>query len=156
MRIFLFRRHLAVRAGHGPGRIQLSRQACVVDCLFSPARALSLIRSARVVEDEIRERRTPREPTEEAESAAEQANEGAATAPSFMYSVNRTEVKHEVAIPKDYAYVPLEDHVAPMVSAKEYAFTLDPFQKASIACLERKESVLVAAHTSAGKTVVAE
>lgn len=40
--------------------------------------------------------------------------------------------------------------------AKEYPFTLDPFQKESVACLERRESVLVSAHTSAGKTVVAE
>lgn len=40
--------------------------------------------------------------------------------------------------------------------AKEYPFTLDPFQSTSIACLERRESVLVSAHTSAGKTVVAE
>lgn len=40
--------------------------------------------------------------------------------------------------------------------AKSYPFTLDPFQATAIACLERKESVLVAAHTSAGKTVVAE
>ena len=40
--------------------------------------------------------------------------------------------------------------------AKEYKFELDPFQKTSIACLERGESVLVSAHTSAGKTVVAE
>jgi len=40
--------------------------------------------------------------------------------------------------------------------AKEYAFKLDAFQQEAVACLERKESVLVAAHTSAGKTVVAE
>ena len=40
--------------------------------------------------------------------------------------------------------------------AKEYAFPLDPFQEQSVACLEDGESVLVAAHTSAGKTVVAE
>ncbi len=40
--------------------------------------------------------------------------------------------------------------------AKQYPFTLDTFQSTAIACLERKESVLVAAHTSAGKTVVAE
>jgi phosphoglycerate dehydrogenase-like enzyme len=33
---------------------------------------------------------------------------------------------------------------------------LDSFQSTAIACLERRESVLVAAHTSAGKTVVAE
>jgi ATP-dependent RNA helicase DOB1 len=40
--------------------------------------------------------------------------------------------------------------------AKVYPFELDPFQKQSIAYIERNESVLVSAHTSAGKTVVAE
>jgi ATP-dependent RNA helicase DOB1 len=40
--------------------------------------------------------------------------------------------------------------------AKAYPFTLDPFQRRAIECLERDESVLVSAHTSAGKTVVAE
>lgn len=39
---------------------------------------------------------------------------------------------------------------------QQYPFTLDPFQKAAITHLERAESVFVAAHTSAGKTVVAE
>lgn len=43
-----------------------------------------------------------------------------------------------------------------MEPAKEYQFELDPFQKAAIASIERSESVLVSAHTSAGKTVVAE
>jgi len=42
------------------------------------------------------------------------------------------------------------------VPAKEYPFVLDPFQKESILCLENQQSVLVSAHTSAGKTVVAE
>ncbi|KAL3644258.1 Helix-loop-helix protein 2 [Castilleja foliolosa] len=40
--------------------------------------------------------------------------------------------------------------------AKTYPFKLDPFQEISVSCLERKESVLVSAHTSAGKTAVAE
>uniref|UniRef100_A0A182T4D2 Helicase ATP-binding domain-containing protein n=1 Tax=Anopheles maculatus TaxID=74869 RepID=A0A182T4D2_9DIPT len=40
--------------------------------------------------------------------------------------------------------------------AKEYAFVLDPFQKEAILCIENSQSVLVSAHTSAGKTVVAE
>jgi antiviral helicase SKI2 len=40
--------------------------------------------------------------------------------------------------------------------AIEYPFDLDVFQKEAVAHLERNESVLVAAHTSAGKTVVAE
>eukprot|EP01138_Halocafeteria_seosinensis_P005595 gb/GECG01005718.1/.p1 GENE.gb/GECG01005718.1/~~gb/GECG01005718.1/.p1 ORF type:complete len:1094 (+),score=200.14 gb/GECG01005718.1/:1-3282(+) len=48
------------------------------------------------------------------------------------------------------------DDSLPSKMAKEYKFDLDPFQRRSIACLERSESVLVAAHTSAGKTVVAE
>jgi superfamily II helicase len=37
-----------------------------------------------------------------------------------------------------------------------YKFELDPFQFVATSCIERNESVLVAAHTSAGKTVVAE
>ena len=40
--------------------------------------------------------------------------------------------------------------------ARSYKFELDPFQKAAVACIERDESVLVSAHTSAGKTVCAE
>ena len=38
----------------------------------------------------------------------------------------------------------------------QWPFELDPFQKQAILHLERHESVFVAAHTSAGKTVVAE
>jgi len=44
----------------------------------------------------------------------------------------------------------------PTKPARVYPFKVDPFQAISIACIERKESVLVSAHTSAGKTVVAE
>lgn len=40
--------------------------------------------------------------------------------------------------------------------ARQYPFTLDPFQQTAVNCLEAGHSVLVAAHTSAGKTVVAE
>ncbi|KAL4400169.1 Antiviral helicase Ski2 [Malassezia pachydermatis] len=40
--------------------------------------------------------------------------------------------------------------------AHEYPFELDTFQKQAVYHLERSESVFVAAHTSAGKTVVAE
>jgi len=40
--------------------------------------------------------------------------------------------------------------------ALTYPFTLDAFQQQAVARLERNESVFVAAHTSAGKTVVAE
>ncbi|CAF0705983.1 unnamed protein product [Brachionus calyciflorus] len=62
---------------------------------------------------------------------------------------------HEVALPNDMEYQPLK--VDPnTIPAKEYPFTLDPFQKEAILCLENNQSVLVSAHTSAGKTVVAE
>ena len=38
----------------------------------------------------------------------------------------------------------------------QFPFTLDPFQRHAIYHLERHDNVFVAAHTSAGKTVVAE
>ena len=66
------------------------------------------------------------------------------------------QVRHQVALPPDYVYVPISEHKAPEKPAKTWPFTLDPFQQVSIASIERGESVLVSAHTSAGKTVVAE
>ncbi|KAK2875380.1 ATP-dependent RNA helicase mtr4 [Arthroderma sp. PD_2] len=66
------------------------------------------------------------------------------------------QVRHQVALPAGYEYVPISQHKAPEKPARVWPFTLDPFQKVSIASIEREESVLVSAHTSAGKTVVAE
>ncbi|KAF2184335.1 ATP-dependent RNA helicase-like protein DOB1 [Zopfia rhizophila CBS 207.26] len=66
------------------------------------------------------------------------------------------QVRHQVALPPDYDYVPISDHKPPDDPARTWAFTLDPFQQVSIASIQRNESVLVSAHTSAGKTVVAE
>lgn len=66
------------------------------------------------------------------------------------------QVRHQVALPPDYNYVPISKHKAPETPARTWPFTLDPFQRVSIASIERGESVLVSAHTSAGKTVVAE
>ncbi|KAK0337891.1 ATP-dependent RNA helicase mtr4 [Friedmanniomyces endolithicus] len=66
------------------------------------------------------------------------------------------QVRHQVSLPPDYDYVPISKHVRPEKPARVYPFTLDPFQEVSIASIERNESVLVSAHTSAGKTVVAE
>ncbi|KAJ2857986.1 ATP-dependent RNA helicase mtr4 [Coemansia erecta] len=65
-------------------------------------------------------------------------------------------VRHEVAVPAGCAYVPLAQRPRISRPARTYAFTLDPFQAASVQCIHDGESVLVAAHTSAGKTVVAE
>lgn len=61
---------------------------------------------------------------------------------------------HEVAVPDGMEHVPLR--VNENTPVREYPFVLDPFQKEAILCLENNESVLVSAHTSAGKTVVAE
>ena len=47
-------------------------------------------------------------------------------------------------------------NVGPHEPARAFPFELDPFQRAAVACIEREESVLVSAHTSAGKTVCAE
>lgn len=40
-------------------------------------------------------------------------------------------------------------------NARKYPFKLDPFQQKSVYAIECDESVLVCAHTSAGKTAVA-
>ncbi|KAK9699590.1 hypothetical protein RND81_08G183900 [Saponaria officinalis] len=90
--------------------------------------------------------------------------EDAATTASSPKRRSRTRTcVHEVAVPKDYIPA-VESAVHGTLSspsytgamAKTYPFSLDPFQTISIACLERNESVLVSAHTSAGKTAVAE
>jgi len=61
---------------------------------------------------------------------------------------------HEVAVPPQCNFTGLVDQGRE--PAKTYPFTLDPFQSQSILCIENDQSVLVSAHTSAGKTVVAE
>ncbi|KAL3534986.1 hypothetical protein ACH5RR_003447 [Cinchona calisaya] len=70
---------------------------------------------------------------------------------------------HEVAVPNGYTlskdesvHGTLSNPVYNGEMAKKYPFKLDPFQEVSVACLERNESILVSAHTSAGKTAVAE
>ena len=65
------------------------------------------------------------------------------------------QIRHQVAIPPSYPYVPIGEHKRKH-EARTYPFTLDPFQDTAISCIDRNESVLVSAHTSAGKTVVAE
>ncbi|BFZ16879.1 hypothetical protein BsWGS_19918 [Bradybaena similaris] len=61
--------------------------------------------------------------------------------------------RHKVVVPPNLKYVPLKTPTGE--PAKVYPFTLDPFQKEALLCLENNQSVLVSAHTSAGKTVVA-
>jgi superfamily II RNA helicase len=53
------------------------------------------------------------------------------------------QVRHQVAIPNNYPFVPLS-HTGPSANpARTYPFTLDPFQQLAIQCIERQESVLV-------------
>lgn len=67
------------------------------------------------------------------------------------------QVRHQVALPPNFQnYVPISQHVPPEDPAKKYPFTLDPFQQVAVHSIQREESVLVSAHTSAGKTVIAE
>ena len=68
----------------------------------------------------------------------------------------RHQVRHDVALPPDYDYFPISQHKPSENPARSYPFTLDPFQQISVNAIERGESVLVSAQTSAGKTVVAE
>lgn len=70
---------------------------------------------------------------------------------------------HEVAVPSGYTSTNDESIHGTLSNpsytgkmAKTYPFKLDPFQQVSVSCLERNESILVSAHTSAGKTAVAE
>ncbi|GME83934.1 unnamed protein product [Ambrosiozyma monospora] len=65
------------------------------------------------------------------------------------------QIRHQVAVPPHWNYTPISQHKR-QSEARHYKFTLDPFQDTAISCIDRQESVLVSAHTSAGKTVVAE
>ncbi|KAE9985912.1 hypothetical protein EG328_006752 [Venturia inaequalis] len=76
-----------------------------------------------------------------------------ANAPALVLS---HQVRHQVSLPPNYDYIPMDKHVPPEVPARVYPFSLDPFQQVSVHSIQRNESVLVSAHTSAGKTVVAE
>ncbi|CAB9508390.1 viralicidic activity 2-like 2 [Seminavis robusta] len=66
-------------------------------------------------------------------------------------------VRSYSAYPKNASSLKGKQNVPPDEKpARTYPFELDPFQKQAIEYIKRNESVLVAAHTSAGKTVMAE
>uniref|UniRef100_A0A673YFB7 Exosome RNA helicase MTR4 n=1 Tax=Salmo trutta TaxID=8032 RepID=A0A673YFB7_SALTR len=67
---------------------------------------------------------------------------------------NLLSLLEQVALPANEDYTPLKPRVGK--AAKEYPFILDPFQREAILCIDNNQSVLVSAHTSAGKTVCAE
>ncbi|XP_057765888.1 DExH-box ATP-dependent RNA helicase DExH10-like [Salvia miltiorrhiza] len=96
------------------------------------------------------------------EGSQEQQENQVQDSASKRRSLSRTCV-HEVAVPSGYVstkdesiHGTLADPIYNGERAKTYPFKLDPFQEVSVSCLERNESVLVSAHTSAGKTAVAE
>ncbi|KAL2135906.1 hypothetical protein VTI74DRAFT_6289 [Chaetomium olivicolor] len=95
---------------------------------------------------------------ETAESREVTAAQGFAPSTDEGSLVLSHNIQHQVALPPDldYEYIPLSEHKPPADPARVYPFRLDPFQALSVASIEREESVLVSAHTSAGKTVVAE
>ncbi|KAJ6238352.1 exosome RNA helicase mtr4 [Anaeramoeba flamelloides] len=72
--------------------------------------------------------------------------------------------RHEIAYPEEWENKEngqemiddLKNLEYPKEPATTFKFTLDPFQRTSVCCIERGDSLLVSAHTSSGKTVVGE
>jgi len=62
--------------------------------------------------------------------------------------------KHEAIVPLDLKYTQISKKMT--TDYLKFDFELDFFQKIAIESIERDENVLVSAHTSSGKTVVAE
>ncbi|PIN18716.1 RNA helicase [Handroanthus impetiginosus] len=65
---------------------------------------------------------------------------------------------HDVSYPEGFVPRPSSSSLINQEQskpAKDFSFALDPFQSEAIKCLDNGESVMVSAHTSAGKTVVA-
>nr|CUU99952.1 hypothetical transcript [Hymenolepis microstoma] len=74
---------------------------------------------------------------------------------AMVYKIASTKTcTHEVAYPPGLEFKELQSVTGPRILS--FPFTLDPFQEEAILCIDNNESVMVAAHTSAGKTVVAE
>jgi ATP-dependent RNA helicase DOB1 len=68
--------------------------------------------------------------------------------------IDNCHVRHQIANHSTHPYTPPHQHMSG--PARTYKFELVPFQRLAINAIERNESVLVSAHTSAGKTAVAE
>ncbi|KAI5523659.1 RNA helicase protein [Trichomonas vaginalis G3] len=74
-------------------------------------------------------------------------------ATTFQQSSEGDNVLHYVALPDGKTSIdPVDFPKEPLL---QYDFELDEFQKTAVACVHRNESVLVSAHTSAGKTAIA-
>jgi ATP-dependent RNA helicase DOB1 len=84
-------------------------------------------------------------------------NEESTIAPLIGNLTSNLDCLHDVALPPDYkGEDPLKMLPPNRKPAKEYKFKLDAFQREAVNAIEKGQSVLVSAHTSAGKTAVAE
>lgn len=94
----------------------------------------------------------------DAETQKVDSGDSTAAPHTSTFDARKHEVRHEVALPPELldSYVPLSEWKPEREPARTYPFKLDPFQELATRCVDRKESVLVSAHTSAGKTVCAE
>ena len=92
---------------------------------------------------------------QESAAASSQVNTGTSHDKSVRsYSAYPKNLPDGIELPKPDLFN--EDGTRKQPPAKEYPFPLDPFQAQAVGYIDREESVLVAAHTSAGKTAVAE
>ncbi|KAL7205686.1 hypothetical protein ACSBR2_018585 [Camellia fascicularis] len=99
----------------------------------------------------LMKRKSLEDPSEESSPPSKQQREN-----DLIITDESVACVHDVSYPE--SYVPCSNlSLAQEDSkpAKEFPFKLDPFQSEAINCLDSGESVMVSAHTSAGKTVVA-
>ncbi|KAF6176654.1 hypothetical protein GIB67_034516 [Kingdonia uniflora] len=93
-------------------------------------------------------------PSPETLPPQKQPRETNSHSPSITVEDKSITCLHDVSYPE--GYVPRTNpNLSNHIPAKEFPFELDPFQLEAIKCLDNGESVMVSAHTSAGKTVVA-
>ena len=102
------------------------------------SKAMESVKKAKIIAD-----KTPVE-IEPANNIRKIAGTGTLEKNLVSFSVFPDDYVAPTPLPKDYT------------PAKTYPFTLDPFQQTAVDYIELGESVLVSAHTSAGKTAVAE
>ncbi|KAG8689546.1 ATP-dependent RNA helicase mtr4, partial [Ceratobasidium sp. 395] len=131
------------------GGVSSVQEADVVPAVEEPVPKKQKFDTAEPVEIDAVEVQAQREVAASSGLTGQESEQGASL-------VLTHQVRHQVALPPGYPYIPIKSHVPPEKPAREYPFTLDPFQQLSVYAIDRDESVLVSAHTSAGKTVVAE
>lgn len=109
------------------------------------------IRVEHTTSSQTENSKAKKEDDEEGSKPSTAKSDSAKPPPKTTYCNHCVSVPH--TYPGEYDFEALKEPENP---AKKYSFNLDAFQNQSVKCIERNESVLVAAHTSAGKTAVAE